>query len=483
MLDARTREVEGSVAAILVGVAGFLVAAAWAGTPSAWYDEAATRSAVARPADELVDLLGNIDAVHGLYYFAATGWADFTGDSITALRILSAVGLGATASLTVCLARRLATPATAWGAGLSVVLLPGISWAGVEARSYAWSAALAVLSSLALVAARQHGGAGRWVGYAVALTVSNWWFLFSATMVLVHATALAVVDRRLPRAWLGAAAISSAATVPLLVIAYGQRGQVGHIDLSTGEVAVRVLGGQVFTGPAFRSHGDLLWYGAGATLAVLVTAVVVSGTVRPDRAGRRDPLLLPLAWAWATLPTLAVVGAHLVGADIYQVRYLTFTVPAVALLVGFGLTTYRRARALLAAGLVLAASRVWCPITWPGQVRRGLPRDGRPRRRLACRRGRVLGRREPGASRSAIRSPSTGPRTCSDRVAGRVRHVVRQHLPPRAVRREHVAGRRILQFQPAQAPSDAYARRLARLGCRVVAETGRGRYRATLLQC
>ncbi len=481
----RTREVEGSAAAILVGIAGFLVAAAWAGTPSAWYDEAATRSAVARPADELVDLLGNIDAVHGLYYLAATGWADFTGDSITALRILSAVGLGATASLTVCLARRLATPATAWGAGLSVVLLPGISWAGVEARSYAWSAALAVLSSLALVAARQHGGAGRWVGYAVALTVSNWWFLFSATMVLVHATALAVVDRRLPRAWLGAAAISSAATVPLLVIAYGQRGQVGHIDLSTGEVAVRVLGGQVFTGPAFRSHGDLLWYGAGATLAVLVTAVVVSGTVRPDRAGRRDPLLLPLAWAWATLPTLAVVGAHLAGADIYQVRYLTFTVPAVALLVGFGLTTYPgRARALLAAGLVLAAV--------PGVVSHHLAgaksaEDYRGMAALADDwRADAVVFSGAGSRGIAISYPEPFHGTEDVLLAGSPAAsgtLFGSNLPPRAVRREDVAGRRILQFQPAQAPRDAYARRLARLGCRVVAETGRGRYRATLLQC
>jgi mannosyltransferase len=478
-------EVEGATVAVLVGVAGFLVGAAWAGRPSAWYDEAATRSAVVRPVDELPDLLANIDAVHGLYYLVASGWAVVAGDSITALRVLSALGLGATAALTACLARRLATPATSWAAGLSVVLLPGMSWAGVEARSYAWSAALSVLSSLVLVAARERGGAMRWGGYAVVLTVSSWWFLFSVTMVVVHGTALAVADRRVPRGWLAAAAISSAATVPLLVVAFGQRGQVGHIDLTAGEVVVRVLGGQAFTGPAFRSHGDPLWYATGAALAVLATAVVVSGVVRRGRIGRRDPLLLPLAWTWATLPTLAVVGAHLAGGEIYQVRYLTFTAPAVALLVGVGLATYSGgARVLLAAALVLAAV--------PGVVSHHVAgaksaEDYRGMAALAAswRADAVV---FSGAGSRGIAISYPGPfRATEDVLLHRSPAdsgtLFGSNVRAGVVRRADVAGRRILQFQRAGTAGDAYARRLDRLGCRVVAETGRGRYRATLLQC
>ena len=279
----------GSAAAILVGVAGFLVGAAWAGRPSAWYDEAATRSAVVRPVDQLPDLLGNIDAVHGLYYVVATGWAAMVGDSITALRVLSAFGLGATAALTVLLARRLAAPApaTAGAAGLAVVLLPGMSWAEWR-RGRTRGPPRSPYSPACCSCARDRGGVARWVGYAVVLTVSSWWFLFSATMVLVH-------GRRSPCST-GASRGGGwprrrlcAATLPLLVLAYGQRGQVGHIDLSAGEVALRVLGGQAFTGPAFRSHGDPFWYGTGAALAVLATFVVVSGVVRHDRARSTGP--------------------------------------------------------------------------------------------------------------------------------------------------------------------------------------------------
>ena len=196
--------------------------------------------------------------------------------------------------------------------------------------------------------------------------------------------------------------------------------------------------------------------------------------------------MLPLAWAWATLPTLTVVGAHLAGADIYQVRYLTFTVPAAALLVGLGLTTYSgRARALLAAGLVLAAV--------PGVVSHHLAgaKSAEDYRGLAAlaehwRADAVVfsGRREPGHRDQLSRALPRDRGRAPARVGGRhrARCSAATWLPGPCIC-EDVAGWRILQFQPAQATRDAYARRLTRLGCRVVAETGRGRYRATLLQC
>ena len=180
-----------------------------------------------------------------------------------------------------------------------------------------------------------------------------------------------------------------------------------------------------------------------------------------------------------------MVGAHLAGADIYQVRYLTFTVPAVALLLGFGLTTFSvRARGLLAAGLVLAAV--------PGVVSHHVTgaKSAEDYRGMAALaedwRADAVVFSGAGSRGIAISYPGPFHGTEDVLLAGSPAAsgtLFGSNLPPRAVRREDVAGRRLLQFQPAQAPRDAYARRLARLGCRVVAETGRGRYRATLLQC
>src|SRR4051812_47390120 len=75
-----------SVAAA-VGGFGVLVGVAWAWSPSAWFDEAATLSAVRRPRGELLDLVAHVDAVHGLYYLVAQGWANVVGDSVTSLRL------------------------------------------------------------------------------------------------------------------------------------------------------------------------------------------------------------------------------------------------------------------------------------------------------------------------------------------------------------------------------------------------------------
>ena len=53
----------------LIAVVAAAISAGWAGRPSLWFDEGATISASAnRTLPELWQLLGHIDAVHGLYY-------------------------------------------------------------------------------------------------------------------------------------------------------------------------------------------------------------------------------------------------------------------------------------------------------------------------------------------------------------------------------------------------------------------------------
>ena len=69
-----------------VAVAAFAIAVSAAGSarPSFWFDEAATISAGSRSLPELWRLLGNIDAVHGLYYLFMHGWMKL-GTSPTAI--------------------------------------------------------------------------------------------------------------------------------------------------------------------------------------------------------------------------------------------------------------------------------------------------------------------------------------------------------------------------------------------------------------
>jgi mannosyltransferase len=450
-----------------------------------WFDEAATLSAVRRPLSQLPGLVSQVDAVHGLYYLVAHGWSGLVGDSITAMRLLGALGVGVTAALVVLLTKRLATSRTAIVAGVSVVLLPGVSWAGVEARSYAWAAALAVLSTYLLVIARQRPRVGLWIAYAVALAASHWWFLLSAPMIGVHGLALILADRRLPRGWVTAAAAATMATLPLAQLAYHQRQQISHIRLSPSDVALRVLGAQTFTGSGFRSEHREWWLFAGAVLAALVTFVVASGVVRRRRLGPHDRLQLPLAWSWAVVPTVAIAGPHLWGAQLYQVRYLTYSVPAVAILVAVGLSTYRPGlRRVLSAALVLTAV--------PGVVGHHLPdaKSGEDYRGLAALADswEVDAVVFSGAGSRGIKvsypAPFRGTRdlilqrsaTESDTLFG-------VNAPPRRLQRREVAGEVLLHYERSDQRPDRYAPRLRRLGCRPSDVVVRWRFRATLLLC
>ena len=81
------------VAAVAVGIS-----AAGAARPSLWFDEAATISASTRSAAQLWRMVGNIDAVHGLYYLLMHGWYAVFPATEFASRLSSALAVGLAAA-------------------------------------------------------------------------------------------------------------------------------------------------------------------------------------------------------------------------------------------------------------------------------------------------------------------------------------------------------------------------------------------------
>lgn len=60
---------------LIVAVLATTISLTGAARPSFWYDEAATISAAySRSLGQLWQMLGNVDAVHGLYYLLMHGW-------------------------------------------------------------------------------------------------------------------------------------------------------------------------------------------------------------------------------------------------------------------------------------------------------------------------------------------------------------------------------------------------------------------------
>ncbi|OBF65851.1 hypothetical protein A5753_00705 [Mycobacterium sp. 852002-51971_SCH5477799-a] len=324
------------------------VSAAWACRPSLWFDEGATISAAAsRTLPELWRLLGHIDAVHGAYYLLMHGWFAIFPPTEFWSRVPSALAVGVAAAGVVVLTRQF-TPSrsTAVCAGVVFAILPRITWAGIEARSYAMSVAAAIWLTVLFVAAVRRRRSWLWVGYAVALMVSILLSLNLILLVLVYAAMLPLVaakgSRKFPTIWWAAStAVALGAMTPFILFAHGQAFQVNWLFPVSWHYAFDITQRQYF------DHS--------VPFAVL-SAVIMVAAVAARMAGAPAPpgdiaRLLTSCIAWVVLPTAAVVIYSAVDEPMYFPRYLILTTPAMAVVLAICIVTVGR-RAWLIAGLV-----------------------------------------------------------------------------------------------------------------------------------
>ena len=333
-VDARTTETEraaspralGRLDPIAVAALTIAVSAAGASRPSLWFDEAATISASTRSLSELLRLLGHIDAVHGLYYLLMHGW--FTIFPVTEFwsRAPSCLAVGVTGAGVVVLARQFTGRSVAVCAGVVFAILPRTTWAGIEARSYAFTALAAVWLLILLVVAVRRNRWWAWLAYTAMLPVAVVLNAFLALLVGVHAVAVAVLaPRRSAVAWWVVSTTAAAAlAAPFLVFTRTQFAQVSWISPLDPDTVGEVLRDQYFDDSApFAIIAGV----------IVVAALMVRGlgaTAFDEGAGR----LLLIALAWVILPTAALLLYTQFAAPIYYPRYLCFTAPAMALILG-----------------------------------------------------------------------------------------------------------------------------------------------------
>ena len=160
-----------------------LVSVVWSGlgswVPSIWVDEAASITATRRSWAELWRLLGNIDAVHGLYYAGLKLWFTIIATGPVTLRLPSLLAMGGVVASTYLLARRFMRPPVAAVAASVCALLPRATWMAIEGRSWAFSALAAVVATLLLVdwvsTARRRLLFGYAVAIAIGITLGRMW--------------------------------------------------------------------------------------------------------------------------------------------------------------------------------------------------------------------------------------------------------------------------------------------------------------------
>jgi len=327
------------IAPASVGLLGFLATFAFSWVPSVWFDESATISATARSWPQLVQMLGGIDAVHGVYYAGMHVWFDLVGYSPATLRLPSAAATGFAAALLLLLMRQFGSERLALLSAVLFLLLPRVTWMGGEGRSYAVQVVLAIALTLVLVGAWRRGGASRrtqlvwWTAYAALATLAVWTFLYLALVILAHAVTVALTARRDPRSagrFAAAAAVAGLASLPLLRLAGAQSAQVAWIDPLNPDTLHGVIVAQ--------------WFYRNNTFAIAGWILIVAGAALLLRRGGRgrEPGLAAVVLPWLVVPTAGLLVASVLVDPLYSARYVTFSAPAAAVLMAVAATSVRR---------------------------------------------------------------------------------------------------------------------------------------------
>src|ERR1700742_1782962 len=285
---------------LIVGVLAAAVSLGGAGRPSFWYDEAATISAAySRSLPQLWHMLGNVDAVHGLYYLLMHGWFQIFPPTEFWSRAPSGLAVGGAAAGVVVLGNQFSSRTVALAAGAICAVLPRSTWAGIEARPYAVSMMAAVWLTILFVYATRRDSAWIWAAYGVAQAVSIVLDVYLALLVLVHfAFVCAFLRRRTVLAGFAiTSALASCAVAPFLVAAAGQVHQISWVAPIGHRTIEDVTIQQYFE----RSP----WFAVLSALVIAVALAVWRGT--PTKLVAADKQLLTLAVAWLLIPTAAIV--------------------------------------------------------------------------------------------------------------------------------------------------------------------------------
>jgi mannosyltransferase len=344
---------------LIVGPVLTLVITTWGITNSAYSgDEADTVSAVSRSVPQLFRMLGHVDSVHGLYYLMLWPVAAVAGTGEFAARFPSALAMAAAAAGVTAIGRRLVNRWAGLCAGLTFAILPAVTEQAQNARPYAMVTAAAVLASYLFVRTVQDPRPRWFTAYGLSLVLVGYLQMFGLLLVAAQvATLIGLSWRRgagrsalrLARPWLVTFIAVGVAMLPLVAIGWTQRGAIAWIPRPGWKTIV--------------GAGTMLATGSRVSVVVLAElgalGVVCTGRMSAAWPLARDKTAVSagrtigwLALPWLVLPPVILLVVSQFDA-VYDSRYITFCLPAVALLVGSGIAALRPSARVLAFAIVV----------------------------------------------------------------------------------------------------------------------------------
>ncbi|WP_107484830.1 glycosyltransferase family 39 protein [Streptomyces sp. TN58] len=279
-----------------------------------WRDESVTWQVAHRSLGGIRDLLGQVDAVHGLYYLLMHGVFQAWDGGLWALRLPSVAATALAAAGVAAVAHRLVGERAALVAGCVYAVLPPVQMYAQEGRSYALVAAAVVWATYFMLCER-------WAAYTVVLLIGCWLHEFAALALLAHA-----FTARHTRGWRAGAATVVALLLPLAVVS------------------------------ARQAHQQLGWLGRPSWQDWTAYAVVGGASLLLARGAPRD--LVRVALPLVLLPPGLLMAISLVN-PWYVDRYVLYALAGPALLAGARAAAARGWRPWAAAVALLMPLGLW----------------------------------------------------------------------------------------------------------------------------
>ncbi|WP_307847513.1 glycosyltransferase family 39 protein [Streptomyces sp. F63] len=194
---------------------------------SMWRDESVTYQVAHRELPDIWRLLGEVDAVHGLYYLLMKAVFTLWDGGLVALRLPSVLATALAAAGVAAIALRFAGARAAAFAGTAFAVVPMVQHYAQEGRSYALVCAAVVWACHLLLRGVEGGGTRVWAAYAGTVLVAAWLHEFAVLVLAAHGVTLfrSAAPPAARRAWLIASGAVGAGVLPLALVSAGQAEQ------------------------------------------------------------------------------------------------------------------------------------------------------------------------------------------------------------------------------------------------------------------
>ncbi|MEO6859587.1 MAG: glycosyltransferase family 39 protein [Solirubrobacteraceae bacterium] len=310
-------------------------------TRSLGFDEAATVTIAAQSGAQLGSAIAHDGGNMSGFYLVLHVLMSWFGNGALVLRLPSALASVATVAFTGTIALRLFGRRAALSAGLlAAVSLPLIFWAQ-NARGYALMVAFVSAVYLVFISLRERSRPAGWIAYAVLMSLATY-SSFVAVLV-IPAQLLMLLSRTERRRLLGfvlSLGGMAVACVPLIVLA-AQRGsgQLFWVPRPTREIEVQVLQSLTSAGlePSFHATATTTLLLVLTIVLLIAAAVSLLPVLQPARRDRRD-WGAGLTLSWLLVPVLLTLIYSLIFQPLFLPRNLLMSLPAVAILLGAGLS-------------------------------------------------------------------------------------------------------------------------------------------------